>query len=84
MPQNKPIKQFKVGCIRASIWKKEEVQKNNSIKTKYSVKIQKQYKDKSGRWQNTYCYFPEDLLKLLKKKKKASEYVMLKENGSEK
>ncbi|MFB0552319.1 MAG: hypothetical protein ACETWQ_03295 [Phycisphaerae bacterium] len=52
MDQKKPIKSYRVGGIQASIWKNEKERDGNTV-LQYSVRIQKQYRNDEGDYQNT-------------------------------
>lgn len=77
---NQPIKEFRVGGVKAAIWKGEGQQDGHTV-VRYSVKIQKSYLDKStDKWKTTDYFYPADLPKLLLVAQKAFEYVSLKES----
>lgn len=77
--KNKPVKSYKAGSVEASVWR-QEVEKNGHTILRHSVCIQKQFKNKEGKWQNSNYFFPEDLPKLELVTKKAFECVSLKES----
>ena len=77
-----PVKEFRVGAIKASIWR-NEVQDSESGRTtvQHSVRVQKRYRDtKSGEWKDTNYYFQNDLSKLILVVQKAYEFVSLVES----
>ena len=76
---SKPVKSFSAGSIQASIWKKE-TEKDGQTVVRYSVRIQKQYKNDKGEWQNTDYYFPEELAKLESIVRKAFDFILVKES----
>lgn len=76
---SKPVKSFSTGNIRASIWRKEVEQDGRTV-VRFSVRIQKQYKNDKNEWQNTDYYFPEELPKLETVIRKAFEFISLKES----
>ena len=80
MENNVPIKEFRAGQIKASVWENEK--KNGKGETvKYlSVNIEKSYKDKEGNWKTSSTYFCEDLPKLQLVTAKAFEYISLTES----
>jgi hypothetical protein len=82
MTSQKPIKDFRVGGIQASIWRKE-VPKNGYTAIQYSVKIEKRYRKKDGEYQNTDYYFDDDLPKLILAAQKAYEYIAVTERGTD-
>ncbi len=73
-----PERAYDAWPVSAGIWRREEEQEDRTV-VLYSVRIQKRYKDKSGEWQNTDYFFPNDLPKLRLVVDKAYEYVCLKE-----
>jgi len=75
-----PIKEFRVGGVRAAIWRREVEQDGKTIIT-HSVKIQKTYRDKTtDEWKTTEFFYPADLPKLVLAAQKAFEYVSLRES----
>ena len=76
--QNQPVKEFRVGGIRAAIWKREVTQNGRTF-TRFSTRIQKQYRDKSGQWRNTNIFLPRDLPDLALVAQKTFEFVRLRE-----
>lgn len=77
-----PVKEFRVGAIKASIWR-NEVQDSESGRTtvQHSVRVQKRYREaKSGEWKDTDYYFQNDLPKLELVVRKAFEFVALVES----
>lgn len=62
--QNKPIKVFSAGTVRATIW--ENARETDGVQyTVKDVKIEKGYKDNRGDWHNTNTYSVNDLARLL-------------------
>ena len=76
---SKPVKSFSAGSIQASIWKKEIVKDGQTV-IRHSVRIQKQYKNDKGEWQNTNYYFPEELAKLGSLIRNAYDFIQVKES----
>ena len=76
---SKPIKSFSAGNIQASVWR-NEVEQDKQIVVRHSVRIQKQYKNDKGEWQNTDYYFPEELPKLESVVRKAFDFILVKES----
>ena len=78
--ENQPVKEFRVGGVKAAIWK-DEVQQDGRAVTRHSVKVQKSYRDKAtGEWKTTEYFYPTDLPKLLLVAQKAFEFVSLRES----
>ena len=82
MSAQKPVKEFRVGGIQASVWK-NEVSKDGKTLIQYSVKVEKRFHKKDGEYQNTDYYFNDDLPKLILVAQKAYEYISLTERGKE-
>ena len=76
---SKPVKSFSTGNIQASIWR-NEIEQDGQTVVRQSVRIQKQYKNDKGEWQNTDYYFPDDLPKLILVAQKAFDFVSLRAN----
>ena len=76
---SKPVKSFSAGNIQVSIWR-QEIEKEGQIVVRHSVRIQKQYKNDKGEWQNTDYYFPEELAKLESLVRKAFDFILVKES----
>ena len=76
---NKPIRDFKCGNCQASIWR-NEVEKDGQNIVRHSVKIQKQFRNDDGDFQETNYYFRDDLPKLVLVAQKAFEFIALKES----
>ena len=77
--QNKPIKDFRAANIQASVWR-NEVQKDGQTVVRHSVRIQKQFRNDSGDYQETNYYFRDDIPKLILVAQKAYEYIALTES----
>jgi len=76
---SKPIKDFRSGGIQASVWR-NETEKNGQVVVRHSVRIQKQFRNKNGDYENTEYYFRDDLPKLILVAQKAFEFITLKES----
>ena len=74
-----PIKVIRAGTVSASVWK-DEVDKNGTTVVRYSIRVQKRFRQDDGEWKNTDYFFPEELPKLQMVTAKAFEYVTLKES----
>lgn len=82
MSQNKPFKDFRAGRVQASIWK-TEIEKENGIQVRYSIRIQKQFKTEDGQYKDTDYFFPEELPDLALVTRKAYECIRLRERSIE-
>jgi hypothetical protein len=76
---SKPIKVYRSGNISASVWK-QETEKDGQTVVRYSVRIQKQFKNDKGKWQNTDYYFPEELARLESVVRKTFDFISVKES----
>ena len=50
---DKPIKEFRAGRVRASIWQDEVTRGVDESFSVFSVRVEKRYKDATGNWQST-------------------------------
>ena len=71
----KPETTFKVGAVRASIFR-NIIQKNGRSIPLPKVVIEVRYKDKTGQWQGTNSLSLNDLPKAVLALQKAFEYLM--------
>jgi len=72
---NKPETVFKVGAVRASIFR-NIIQKNGQSIPLPKVVIEVRYKDKTGQWNGTNSLSINDLPKAILALQKAFEYLM--------
>jgi hypothetical protein len=72
---NKPETVFKVGAVRASIFR-NIIQKNGQAIPLPKVVIEVRYKDKTGQWAGTNSLSINDLPKAILALQKAFEYLM--------
>lgn len=61
MEGKKPIKEIRLGAIKATIWPND-----TSNGTRYSVSLCKLYKDSEDNWQETKSFRRDDLLLVAK------------------
>lgn len=71
----KPEKVFKVGAVRASIFR-NTIEKNGQSIPLPKVVIEVRYKDKAGQWNGTNSLSLNDLPKAILALQKAFEYLM--------
>ena len=76
---DKPIKEFRAGSVRASIWRDEVAGKNEEAFEVFSVRIEKRYKDSAGNWQSTTRFKRSDLADLELVVFKSREFISLNE-----
>jgi hypothetical protein len=72
---SKPEKVFKVGAVRASVFRNIIVKNGQSIPLP-KVVIEVRYKDKTGQWNGTNSLSLNDLPKAILALQKAFEYLM--------
>ena len=72
---NKPEQVFKVGAVRASVFR-NAIQKNGQFIPLPKVVIEVRYKDKTGQWAGTNSLSINDLPKAILALQKAFEYLM--------
>jgi hypothetical protein len=72
---NKPEQVFKVGAVRASVFR-NIIQKNGQAIPLPKVVIEVRYKDKTGQWAGTNSLSINDLPKAILALQKAFEYLM--------
>jgi len=71
----KPETVFKVGAVRASVFR-NTIEKNGQLIPLPKVAIEVRYKDKTGQWQGTNSLSLNDLPKAILALQKAFEYLM--------
>ena len=77
--KNRPIKEFRAGSVRASIWHDEASRGANETFSVFSVRVERRYKDAAGNWQSASSFRRRDLADLELVVFKAREYVSLNE-----
>jgi len=86
MENNKPIKSFKAGAVRASIFANTLDNGHGRNNTMYRVVIDRRYKDRDGNWKSTNGFSKTELPAAIVVMQKAFEYLAMKgedtaENG---
>ncbi len=81
---DKPVKEFRAGSVRASIWQDEAIGRGGEPVDLFSVRVEKRYKDASGNWQSTNRFKRGDLADLELVAFKARESISLNEREPEK
>lgn len=75
---NKPIGEFQIGWLRATIWENAK-----SGQPRFNVCIKRMYKDKDGNWQDTSSYSEDDLMNVAKLAELAQDRILqLHQEGS--
>ena len=81
MSNDKPIKEFRAGGIKASVWENQRTTEDGQVVAQHSVRIQKSYRDKvTGEWKTSEYFYPADMAKLILVAQKAWEFVALNES----
>ena len=78
----KPVRRFKAGSVSAAIWA-AQVDKNGRTVTRYSVRIEKRYRDREGNFQTSHTFFPNDLPRVQLVTGKAYEFCSLQEKKAD-
>jgi len=79
----KPIKEFKAGTVRAAIWKEDREDAGRRM-VRFSVKIEKRYRDEANKeWRSTDYFFANDLPRLCLVAERAFEFIVLGESQGE-
>ncbi|HUT60330.1 MAG TPA: hypothetical protein VNA25_21000 [Phycisphaerae bacterium] len=76
---DKPIKEFRAGGVRASIWQDEIAGKDNETFSAFSVRVEKRFKGAQGVWQSTNRFRRSELADLELVVFKAREFISLNE-----
>jgi hypothetical protein len=50
---DRPVKEFRAGSVRASVWQDEVAGKDEEAFSAFSVRVEKRFKDTQGVWQST-------------------------------
>jgi hypothetical protein len=79
---SKPETVFKIGAVRASIFK-NTLQKNGQTLELPKVVIEVRYKDKTGQWQGTNSLSINDIPKAILALQKAFEYLTEKKHAGQ-
>lgn len=82
---NYPEREFKAkGVISSAIWRTQSVKNGRTI-DKFSIKLQKKYKDPAtGEWKGSEMYlFPSEIPALLAVANRAYEHCVLVEKGED-
>ncbi len=68
------------GGISVAVWRRTETKDDGSEVPRFSISLNKRYKDNDGHWRDSSTFFPNDLPRLRLAIDKAFEYVTLKES----
>lgn len=74
-----PVQKYKAGALAATVWK-NEVESNGETRAFHTISLEKSYKDKEGKWQQSRNMLSDDLPKAVCVLNKAFEYLQLKTN----
>ena len=76
---NKPVKEFRAGSVRASIWRDQAIGQDDQTFDVYTIRVERRYKDAEGNWQSSTRFRRADLADLELVAFKAREYVSVSE-----
>jgi len=80
--KNMPEKKFRAGAISATVWENQGTTKEGTATTFRTISLERCFKDKEDKWQNTKTLRINDLPKAMVVLNKTYEYLVLKgENG---
>jgi hypothetical protein len=74
--KNKPIANFKVGAVRAAIWKNQRQNENGNSFESVKVVLDRTYKDRSGNYSSTHSLDANDIPKAILALMRAYEWLM--------
>jgi len=80
---DRPVKEFRAGSVRASIWQNQVVDKNDRSFNIFTVRVERRYKDNEGNWQSSMRFMRSDLADLELVAFKAREFISLHEREPE-
>jgi len=80
---DRPVKEFRAGSVRASIWQNQVVDKNDRSFNIFAVRVERRYKDNEGNWQSSTRFMRSDLADLELVAFKAREFISLHEREPE-
>jgi hypothetical protein len=74
LEKNMPLKSFKAGAIKATLWENPIKEGEGVFNT---ISLDRVFKTKDGKWQNTTCLRVQDLPKATMVLNKAYEFLVL-------
>ena len=81
---NKPVKQFRAGAIRASVWSNPGKEEFGKEQTTYNtVSLERSYKDKAGNWQSTTSMRTNDLPRVTLVIQQAYQFLVMNKDDAE-
>lgn len=75
--ENQPEKKFRAGAVSATIWKNIGQSKTGAPTEFKTISLQRSYKDKEGKWQNTSTLRLNDLPRAQLVLNKAYEFLCM-------
>jgi hypothetical protein len=81
--KNKPVKEFKVGGVRAAIWANTRQTSDGKTFSTHKVQLERTYKDAQGQFKTTGSLDSEDLPKAILALTKCYEFLSLAAEKSE-
>ena len=82
MENNKPIKSFKAGAIRASIFANAQQNVYAKNQPAHRIVLDRRYKDRDGNWKSTNGFSKTELPTAIVVMQKAYEYLAMKEEDT--
>ncbi len=82
MENNKPIKSFKAGAIRASIFANAQQNGYGKNQPAHRIVLDRRYKDRDGNWKSTNGFSKTELPTAIVVMQKAYEYLAMKEEDT--
>ncbi|PIN76981.1 hypothetical protein COV17_00075 [Candidatus Woesearchaeota archaeon CG10_big_fil_rev_8_21_14_0_10_36_11] len=74
---NIPEKKYRAGAISATVWLNKGQKQNGELSEYQTISIERNYTDKSGKWQSTNSLRVNDMPKACVVLQKAYEYCVL-------
>jgi hypothetical protein len=60
MTNNTPAAAFRYGRVHTAVWSRPSKRSDGTSFTQWSVSLERRYKNKSGAWQSTDTFDPQD------------------------
>ena len=78
-----PLASFRSGLMEVSVWRNEVEGEEGKPSFRFSIKVEKEYKDAKGNFRSTQYYFLEELPRLVVLLVRAYAYIVLKQYETE-
>ena len=73
----RPEKSFRIGAVRASVWKNTRENKDGKTFETRTVSLDRSYKDQAGNYKSTNSFNPNEIPKAILLLQRAYEYLVL-------